>query len=103
AALAPHGVTVALVIDVGAPDWITAARKEGFTGPVWRLKGQLDRVPVVTPGLLDGAIGLLIDKDGYAVGSLPLLDPTAYDLFDKEPAQIAVQVLQAYGLIPAGD
>jgi hypothetical protein len=93
-------VTVALVIDVGAPDWIATARKEGFTGPIWRLKGQLDRIPVVTPGLLEGAVGLLIDKDGYAVGSLPLLDPTAYDLFDKEPAQIAVQVLTAWGLIP---
>lgn len=97
--LAPHGVTVALVIDVGAPDWISAARKEGFTGPIWRLKGQLDRIPVVTPGQLDGAIGLMLDKDGYAVGSLPLLNPTTYDLFDKEPAQIAVQVLQAYGLV----
>jgi hypothetical protein len=102
-ALAPHGVTVALVIDVGAPDWIAAARKEGFTGPVWRLKGQLDQIPVVTPGLLEGAAGLLIDPDGYAVGSLTLLDPTAYDLFDKEPAQIAVQVLTAWGLIRAGE
>jgi hypothetical protein len=97
--LAPHGVTVALVIDIGAPDWIATARKEGFQGPVWRLKGQLDRVPVVTPGLLDGAIGLLIDPNGYAVGSLSLLDPTRYDLFDREPAQIAEQVLQAWGLI----
>jgi hypothetical protein len=97
--LAPHGVTVALVIDIGAPDWIATARKEGFQGPVWRLKGQLDQVPVVTPGWLDGAVGLLIDPNGYAVGSLPLLDPTRYNLFDREPAQIAEQVLQAWGLI----
>lgn len=96
--LAPRGITVALVIDMHAPDWAGTARAAGFTGPIWRWKGNVESIPTVTPGRLQGAAGLLIDREGIPVASVAALDPFRYGLPDQTPAQIAEAVLRAYGL-----
>lgn len=97
---APLGITVALLIDLRAPDWAGTARAAGFTGPVWRAKADLERQPVVTPGRLLGAAGLLIDPQGRPVAALTALDPLRYGLPGQSPAQLAPQVLRAYRLLP---
>jgi hypothetical protein len=100
AAYGPRGIAVVLVTDIRSPDWVAAARQAGYTGPVWRAKGRLEDVPLVSKGRLLGAYGVLVDREGYAVASLAVLDPLHYDLTDQTPEQIAPTVLQAYGLLP---
>lgn len=99
-ALKPLGVEVVLVSDIRSPDWIAAARQAGYQGQVWRIKGRLEDVPLVSKGTVHGAYGILIDPQGYAVGSAAALEPLHYDLPDQTPAAIAPIVLRAYGLLP---
>lgn len=94
------GIEVVLVIDIRSPDWITTARHGGFQGPVWRVKARLEDVPVVSPGRMFGASGLLIDPDGHVVASLAVLDPSRYGLPEQEPYGVAEAVFRAYGLLP---
>lgn len=98
--LKPLGVEVVLVSDIRSPDWIAAARQAGFMGKVWRIKGRLEDVPLVSKGTVHGAYGLLIDPQGYAVGSAASLEPLHYNLPDETPSSIAPIVLRAYGLLP---
>lgn len=96
-----RGVDVVLVIDVRSPDWISVARAAGFQGPVWRVKGRLEDVPAVSPGLFLGAVGLLVDREGFVVASLTALDPSRYGLTETvTPSAVAPAVLKAYGLTP---
>lgn len=96
----PQGVTIVLVIDIRSPDWKAAARSQGFKGPVWLLKGNIESVPVINQGRLLGAVGLLIDRDGLAVSSLTALDPRRYGLADSSVLDVAPAVLRAYNLLP---
>lgn len=100
AAYAARGVEVVLATDIRSPDWVAAARKAGFKGQVWRVKLRMEDVPLVSRGTLLGAYGVLVDRSGFAVGSLGALDPLAYNLPDKTVADIAPGVFQAYGLLP---
>jgi hypothetical protein len=93
---APLGVEVVLALDIGAPDWAGTAARAGFTGTVWRFKSRLDDVPMLNKGRWLGAVGLLIDREGYAVASLTALDPSRYDSQAPDPTQI----FKAYGLLP---
>jgi len=95
-----QGVEVVLVLDIRSPDWIGTARNGGFQGPIWRIKARLEDVPVVSPGRMMGATGLLVDPEGFVVSSLTVLDPSRYGVQDQAPAEIAGDVLRAYGLLP---
>ncbi len=95
-----QGVEVVLVLDIRSPDWIGTARNGGFLGPVWRIKGRIEDVPVVSPGRMLGASGLLIDPEGLAVASLSALDPSRYGVHERGPLSIASGVFRAYGLLP---
>jgi len=94
------GVEVVLVIDIRSPDWIGSARAGSFKGPVWRIKGRLEDAPVVSPGRMLGATGLLIDPEGLVVASLTVLDPNRYGIQEQTPMAIARKVFRAYGLLP---
>lgn len=96
----PRGVEVILLLDTLSPNWVTAARRFGYTGLIWRVKGRVDEIPVVTRGGMLGAIGLLVDRQGTVVSSLAALDPSRYSLPDKTVPEIAAQVLRVYGLLP---
>lgn len=100
ATYASRGVEVVLATDIRSPDWVAAARKAGFTGQVWRVKLRMEEVPLVSRGTLLGAFGVLVDRSGFAVGSLGALDPLGYNLPDKTVADIVPAVFQAYGLLP---
>ncbi len=96
---APKGVDVILAVDLGGPDLTSYARNSGYTGPIWRIKGHIEEVAMVSKGRLMGAAGLLVDRTGLAVASLTALDPARYGL-DGQPIQaIAPAVFRAYGLI----
>lgn len=97
---APLGVEVILLLDTLSPNWVTAARRAGFTGIIWRAKARVDEIPVVTRGGMFGAIGLLVDRQGTVVSSVAALDPSRYSLPEKTVPEIAAQVLRAYGLLP---
>jgi hypothetical protein len=98
-AYASQGVAVVLVLDVPAPDWLASARQGGFQGPVWRIKGRLEDVPVPSKGIFLGATGVLVNRDGLVVASLAALDPGRYALLDQPVQSIARAVFEAYGLL----
>jgi len=99
-AYATQGIDVILVIDVRSPDWVSLAKSVGFQGPIWRVKARLEDTPVVFQGRLQGAYGLLVDRDGNVTAPLGVLDPSRYGLTDQTVQSIAPAVLQAYGLLP---
>lgn len=94
------GLEVVLVIDTRSPDWVTAARHFGFDGPIWRLKQRMEDAGVVNQGQALGAVGVLIDADGVAVGPFAALDPLRYGLPDKRMVDILPIIMKAYGLDP---
>lgn len=96
----PPGIDVVLVRDIRSPDWVGSARQGGFTGPVWLVKSRLEDLPVVSQTRFLGAVGILVDRDGYAVGSFAALDPLRYNLPDSTLKDVAPLVLKAYGLLP---
>jgi hypothetical protein len=98
AAFAPKGVDVVLVLDIRSPDMTAAARAAGYKGPVWRVKGRLEDVPLVAKGTMHGAYGVLVDRTGIATASLAALEPLGYGLSDETPLSIAPTVFKAYGL-----
>ncbi len=96
----PYGVEVVLILDLGAPDWTVQARVAGFQGAVWRVKDYLEQTPVVNPGRFEGAVGLLVDREGYVVSSLAALDPSRYGVAEQPAPEVATAVFRAYGLLP---
>jgi hypothetical protein len=99
AAFASKGVDVVLVLDIRSPDMTAAARAAGYKGPVWRVKGRLEDVPLVAKGTMHGAYGILVDRNGIATASLAALEPLGYGLADETPLSIAPTVFRAYGLL----
>ena len=97
---ASRGIDVVLVIDIRSPDWVSLARSVGFKGPIWRVKARLEDTPVVFQGRLQGAYGLLVDRDGYVMAPLAALDPSRYGLTDQSVQAVAPTILRAYGLLP---
>lgn len=96
----PMGVEVVLAVDLGGPDLTAHARNAGFAGPVWRIKGHLEEVPVLSKGRLLGAVGLLVDRVGTTVASLAALDPSRYGLDGQPIEAVAPAIFRAYGLTP---
>lgn len=90
------GVHVVLAVDTAAPDYQAYARKMGYEGPVWRVKGNLENVRTVSSFSLLGATGLLVDRTGTVVAPLSALDPARYGQEDLLP--VLPQLLKAFGL-----
>lgn len=90
---------VVLVIDLSTPaGWEKAAREAGWQGPVWRVRGRVEELPVPALWPYKGAQGVLLDADNRAVAPLGALDPGRYNAPPDWPAS-AVQAVRAHGLI----
>lgn len=98
AQLRQAGLEVVLVIDTRSPDWVSAARHFGFNGPIWRVKQRMEDVGVVNQGQALGAVGVLVDAEGIAVGPFAALDPLRYSLPDASMTELLPVVMKAYGL-----
>lgn len=93
-------VAVLMAVDLATPGgWDRTARAQGWQGPVVYVRGYLDRYPLPGDWPLLGARGVLVHPDGRVVGSLGELDPARYGLSLERLPELALRVLQGYGLL----
>nr|PZN36562.1 MAG: hypothetical protein DIU70_14435 [Bacillota bacterium] len=93
-------VPVLLAVDLATPGgWDRTARAQGWQGPVVYVRGYLDRFPLPADWPFLGARGVLVHPDGRVVASLGELDPARYGLPPERLPEVALRVLQGYGLL----
>lgn len=94
------GARFILAMDTAAPAWDDYARSQGYNGPIWRVKGNLERFPTISAFPFQGMVGILVDRSGLVVAPFSVVEPVRYGRPDEELTALLPTILKAYGLTP---